>query len=206
MEGPTGKKPGEPGPPGTPGTPGAPGTPGTPGTPGGGGKPSTPGGGTTPEIEEPSDGKRPEKVKPGAKEPGVGDKEKEKGGDKISDNTGVNPTGGVTNPNTENNGENTGPIKPIDTGGDDDKEDPITGGIQGLSYSRRFLKITFFLSYILTHGRKNQESQGLVPLPLFKVSCKYPFSCNLVALLENSAVAKINRKMHVSGDFRRSKF
>ena len=78
----------------------------------------------------PENNKPPEKVKPGEKEPGIGEKEKEKGGDKISSNTGTNPAGGIINPDTENNGENGGRVIPIVIGGDDDKDDPITGGIQ----------------------------------------------------------------------------
>lgn len=53
----------------------------------------------------------------------------------MSPNIGTNPAGGIINVNTENNGENTGPVVPISTGGEGDKGDPITGGIQG-----KFLK------------------------------------------------------------------
>ena len=42
--------------------------------------------------------------------------------------------------------------------------------------------------------------------PPFNVLGKCPFSYNLVALLETFEDAKLNRKIHVSGDFRRSKF
>ena len=80
----------------------------------------------------PPGGKRPQKVKPSTpKEPGTGEKQKDKGGDKVSPNIGTNPAGGIINVNTENNGENTGPVVPISIGGDGDKGDPITGGIQG---------------------------------------------------------------------------
>ena len=37
-----------------------------------------------------------------------------------------------------------------------------------------------------------------------KTGKKCPFSCNLVASLENFENTKINRKIHVSGDFRLS--
>ena len=39
-----------------------------------------------------------------------------------------------------------------------------------------------------------------------KTRPKCPFSCNLVALLDNTENAKMNSKTRVSGDFRRSKF
>ena len=43
--------------------------------------------------------------------------------------------------------------------------------------------------------------------PLFsKYWAKCPFSCNLVALLEDSEDAKLTNKKHVSNDFRGSKF
>ena len=42
--------------------------------------------------------------------------------------------------------------------------------------------------------------------PLFKGLEKVSLLCSLVALLENLENAKMNRKIHVSGDFKRSKF
>ena len=43
-------------------------------------------------------------------------------------------------------------------------------------------------------------------LPLVKDSGKVPFSCSLVALLESFEDAKTTSKIHVSSDFRGSKF
>ena len=42
--------------------------------------------------------------------------------------------------------------------------------------------------------------------PLFNNWSMCIFSCTLIALLENFENAKMNRKIHVSGDFRRPKF
>ena len=42
--------------------------------------------------------------------------------------------------------------------------------------------------------------------PLFRDSGKVPLSCNMVAFLENSEYAKMNRKIQVSSDLRSSKF
>ncbi|XP_065051247.1 uncharacterized protein LOC135680930 isoform X2 [Rhopilema esculentum] len=127
---PGGKPGGGGGTPGTPGTPGgAPGTPGgSPGTPGGSpGTPGTPGGapGTPGTPSAPS---------------GVGDKEKDKGGDKVSKNQGVNPAGGTSNKDTENEGTNTGPITPISPSDDDDKDDHVHGGIQVMNITPELLK------------------------------------------------------------------
>ena len=64
-------------------------------------------------------------------------------------------------------------------------------------------KIVGCVDESLLHGRRNRG--GTCSL-FFIHSGKCPFSCNLVALLKNFENAKMNRKMHVSGDFRRSKF
>ena len=63
--------------------------------------------------------------------PNIGDQEKDKGGDKVSKNQGVNPAGGTSNKNTENDGTNTGPIVEINLSDDDDKDDHVHGGMQG---------------------------------------------------------------------------
>ena len=134
-----GGKPGEPeggklggGAPGTPGG-GKPGG-GEPGKPGGGepaGEPGKPGGGAPGGGTPTAPGGPGTPVGP-KKPPGIGDKAKETGGDKVSKNQGLNPAGGNTNKDTENGGTNTGPIVPISKGGDgDDKDDHVHGGIQG---------------------------------------------------------------------------
>ena len=48
--------------------------------------------------------------------------------------------------------------------------------------------------------------RGHVLPPIFKISGKVPLSYNLVALLEDSEDTKITSKIHVSSDFRGSKF
>ena len=56
------------------------------------------------------------------------------------------------------------------------------------------------------HECSNLGAQGARPPHFSKNRAKCPFSCNLVTLLKNTENAKMNRKIEVSGDFRRSKF
>ena len=56
------------------------------------------------------------------------------------------------------------------------------------------------------HGRRNRGAQGAHAPHFSKTRAMCPFSCNLVALFESFKNAEMNRKIRVSGDFRRSKF
>ena len=56
------------------------------------------------------------------------------------------------------------------------------------------------------HGRRNWGHRGHVSPNFSNIRAKCSFSCNLVALLENFGNAKMNRKIRVSCDFRRSEF
>ena len=81
--------------------------------------------------------------------PSIGDDEKNKGGDKVTDNQGVNPAGGTSNKNTENDGTNTGPIIKINLSDDDDKDDHIHGGIQGKVVVVQYLVVMSMCYYFI---------------------------------------------------------
>ena len=55
------------------------------------------------------------------------------------------------------------------------------------------------------HGRRKRGPGGTCP-HISKTRLKCPSSCNLAAFLEDFENVTMNRKIHVSGDFRGSKF
>ena len=80
----------------------------------------------------------------------------------------------------------------------------INGGpnkVRGLGKTREINK---WGDIYLAPGSRNQRAQGASTPHFSKARAKCPFSCNSVAFLEDFEDAKINRKMHVFSDFKRS--